>query len=82
MFIWIVYIYFYSFNGFYHFHNFEIQSGYVTGSWSNQLFDPTRLCSRFIVEPGSWSNPVQPSGRSGLKTLIKTIILVIINYQN
>ena len=52
MFIRMVYRFLIIFNGFYHFNNFEIQSGYVA-VWSNQLFDPTRLCNRFMVEPGS-----------------------------
>ena len=61
MFIWMIYRFFDSFNGFYQFNNFEIQSSYVTGSWSNQLLDPIRLCNRFKVEPGS------TIGRSGFK---------------
>ena len=57
MFIWMIYTFCDSFNGFYQFNNFEIQSIYVTGSWSNQLLNPTRLCNR------SWSNLVHLSGQ-------------------
>ena len=41
-----------SFNGFYQFNNFEIQSDYMNGSWSNPLLDSIRLYNRFMVEPG------------------------------
>ena len=33
----------------------------MAGSWSNQLLDQPGYIT------GSWSNPVQPSGRSGFK---------------
>ena len=42
MFIWIVYKFFDSFNGFYQFNKFEIQSGYMI----------------FIVESFVWFNPI------------------------
>ena len=45
-----------SFNGFYQFNNSEI---YSSGSWSNQLLDPTRLCNWFMVEPGSTTESVR-----------------------
>ena len=47
-----------SFNDFYQFNNFEIESGYVTDSWSNQLLVPILLCNRFMVKPGSTIRPV------------------------
>ena len=44
---------FYNSNDFYRFNNVEVQSDYITCSWSNQLLDPTRLYNWLMVESGS-----------------------------
>ena len=59
-----------SLSDFYQFNNLEIQSGYVTGLWSNQF--QTQHDYRFMVEPGS------TIGRSGFKNTDCKIHLISI----